>query len=671
MTSAFYTVLNMSITASWLVLAVILLRFALKKAPKWIMGVLWGFVALRLMCPFSVESILSLIPSAQTVPVSGNSFADAPRIDSGFAAVDSTMNRVLLSGSLPLAESEVSPVQIANFVIPIVWLVGIFGMLMYTLISYLRIWRKVREAVPHEGNVWLCDRIATPFILGICKPRIYLPASMNETDIGYVLSHERAHLKRKDYFWKPLGFLLLSVYWFNPILWAAYILLCRDIELACDEKVIRECGAEIKKPYSDALISCSVPRKMISACPLAFGEVGVKERVKGVLNYKKPAFWVIIVAVLACIVTAVCLLTNPKSKTDVPTPNPPQRFEIIDRAEKENLPVDAMLEKFYSDENYDYCFYGIKNQYVLVKFADGAEKTVKDALKDGDITIADLDSFGIRYTKQEKGKSLLPGANPYFNAEVLEIGKDAVLVRPDKNSNIFKSADRIWVPLKVNSKNPVPPMKVGDTVRVVYSGLIAAIYPAKIETVFAIYAVDKDGNVISVEPKSEPTTEKPTEKPTQKPTEKSTKVTPVNKENIAFELKGRAYLSVSDTEPMSGGVIIRSYSELKKSYVKTEGYTLCYEDGTGKEYNHYAEAFDEKFFKDKALIMTYDLSTGSLYKAEPINIKTVGREVTVAFQRIKPPLAAIGTNEVNFLRYLIAVDKADLAGVETVKTLKT
>lgn len=568
MTSAFYTILNMSITASWLVLAVILLRFALKKAPKWIMGVLWGFVAFRLMCPFSVESILSLIPSAQTVPDPGNSFAGAPRIDSGFAAVDSTMNEVLSNGSLPLAGSEVSPVQILNLVLPIVWLVGIFGMLMYTLISYLRIWRKVREAVPYESNVWLCDRIATPFILGILKPRIYLPASMNETDIGYVLSHERAHLKRRDYLWKPLGFLLLSVYWFNPILWAAYILLCRDIELACDEKVIRERGAEIKKPYSDALISCSVPRKMISACPLAFGEVGVKERVKGVLNYKKPAFWVIIVAVLACIVTAVCLLTNPKSKTDDPPANPPQRFEIIDKAEKENLPVDAMLEKFYSDENYDYYFDGIKSQYVLVKFADGTEKTIKDALKDGNIAIADLDSFGIRYTKQEKGKEPIAGSNPYFNAEVLEIGKDAVLVRPDKNSDAFKSADKLWVPLKVNSKNPVPPMKVGDTIRVVYNGNIAETYPAKIETVFAIYAVDKDGNVISVEPKSEPATQKPTEKPTQKPTEKPTKITPVNKENIAFELKGRAYLSGSDTDPMSGGVIIRSYSELQKVLCK-------------------------------------------------------------------------------------------------------
>jgi len=193
----------------------------------------------------------------------------------------------------------------------------IVAMVLYTVVSYFRIHRKVREAVPYQENIWLCDHIDTPFILGVVRPRIYLPSNMNEQDIEYVIAHEKAHLKRHDHWWKPLGFLLLTVYWFNPILWIAYILLCKDIELACDEKVIKDMGTEIKKPYSEALINCSVPRKMISACPLAFGEVGVKGRVKSVLNYKKPAFWIIVVAVVASIVVAVCFLTNPKQDIEL------------------------------------------------------------------------------------------------------------------------------------------------------------------------------------------------------------------------------------------------------------------------------------------------------------------------------------------------------------------
>ncbi len=309
MNVVFIKLLNMSITASYIVLAVILLRFLLKKAPKWIRGVLWGFVAIRLICPFSLKSVFSLIPSAETIDLTV--YKNRPYIDTGVSAIDSNINNYLGSHYF---EGVTVPADNTSHILTffgIIWIIGIIAMLLYTLISYVRIRRKVREAVPLRENIWICDRISTPFILGVIRPRIYLPSSMNEEDMEYVISHEKAHLKRKDHIWKPLGFLLLSVYWFNPILWVAYILLCRDIELACDEKVIRQLGTEIKKPYSDALINCSVPHKTIAACPLAFGEIGVKERVKGVLNYKKPAFWIIIVAVVACVITAVCLLTNP------------------------------------------------------------------------------------------------------------------------------------------------------------------------------------------------------------------------------------------------------------------------------------------------------------------------------------------------------------------------
>ena len=313
MDSVFIKLLNMSLTASWLVLAVIILRFLLKKAPKWIMGVLWGFVAIRLICPFSLESTFSLVPSANPIP-QNIIVSENPAINSGLPLLNQAINPIISESLTSNVGNSVNPMQIITFVASVIWIVGIAVMLLYTLMSYIRICRKVREAVPLKENIWICDHISTPFILGIIRPRIYLPSSINEADMKYVISHEKAHLKRKDHIWKPLGFLLLSIYWFNPILWAAYILLCKDIELACDEKVIHQLGTEIKKSYSDALINCSIPRKMISACPLAFGETGVKERVKRVLNYKKPTFWVILVAFVACITTAVCLLTNPIDK---------------------------------------------------------------------------------------------------------------------------------------------------------------------------------------------------------------------------------------------------------------------------------------------------------------------------------------------------------------------
>lgn len=313
MDAVFIKFLNMSITASWLVLAVILLRFLLKKAPKWIMGVLWSFVAIRLICPFSFESIFSLIPSAEPIP-QNITVSEIPAINSGLAIFNQTVNPILADSLTPNVGDSVNPMQIIAFIASVIWIIGIIAMLTYTLVSYMRICRQVREAVNLQENIWICDHISTPFILGIIRPRIYLPSSMNESDMRYAISHEKAHLKRKDYIWKPLGFLLLSVYWFNPILWLAYILLCKDIEFACDEKVIRQFGAQIKKPYSDALINCSISGKTVSACPLAFGETSIKERVNSVLNYKKTAFWIILTAVVACILTAVCLLTDPISK---------------------------------------------------------------------------------------------------------------------------------------------------------------------------------------------------------------------------------------------------------------------------------------------------------------------------------------------------------------------
>ena len=322
--AVFLKILNMSITASWLVLAVVLLRFLLKKAPKAFSVILWGLVGIRLILPFPFESVMSLIPSAETVP-NDIVYSHIPEIDSGIGALNSAINPIISETLAPNEISSVNPIQIITLIASVVWIAGIVAMLLYTLISFLLFRRKVREAAPLKDNVYLCDGIGTPFILGVIRPRIYLPSSICETDMRHVIAHERAHIKRRDYLWKPLGFLLLAVYWFNPVLWVAYILLCRDIELACDERVIKDKGTEIKKSYSEALVNCSVPRKMIAACPLAFGEGNVKGRIKSVLNYKKPAFWIIIVSIIACIAVAACFLTNPITKVKLP-----DNFTIIE-----------------------------------------------------------------------------------------------------------------------------------------------------------------------------------------------------------------------------------------------------------------------------------------------------------------------------------------------------
>ena len=312
MNELFLKIINMSISASWLVLAVLIFRLILKKAPKWVNVLLWGIVAVRLICPFSFESALSLIPSSETIPLDIE-MAAKPTIDSGVPAINSVVNPVLSSFAPPQhVLTSANPLQIWIPILNIIWLVGVSTFLLYTAVSYWRLRRKVDTSVRYKDNIFQSENVGSPFVLGIIKPRIYLPFNMNGQDLEHVVAHEQAHIRRRDHWWKPLGFLLLTIHWFNPLMWLAYVLLCRDIELACDEKVIKELDNEQRADYAQALVVCSVNRPMIAACPLAFGEVGVKDRVKSVMNYKKPAFWVIIIAVIACVIVAVCFLTNPK-----------------------------------------------------------------------------------------------------------------------------------------------------------------------------------------------------------------------------------------------------------------------------------------------------------------------------------------------------------------------
>ena len=316
MSGIFLKLLNLSISASWLVLVVLALRLVLKRAPKWVNVLLWGMVALRLMLPFSIESALSLIPSAETLSPEVVRFDPAPTITSGVELIDNAVNPALSESFAAAPLASVNPLYVWTYLAGWVWLIGLAAMLLYALVSYLRLRRRVSASIPLRENIYVCDEVPSPFILGIVHPRIYLPSALDEAQRGSVLSHERAHLARRDHWWKPLGFALLAVYWFNPLLWLAYTLLCRDIELACDERVLRGMDAGQVKDYSSALLACSVPRRMLAACPLAFGEVGVGARVKNALRYKKPAFWVVAASVAVCVVVAVCFLTNPRTDTD-------------------------------------------------------------------------------------------------------------------------------------------------------------------------------------------------------------------------------------------------------------------------------------------------------------------------------------------------------------------
>ena len=310
MSEIFLKVLNMSISATYLVLAVLLLRLLIKKAPKWVSVLLWGIVAVRLICPVSIESILSLVPSGETV--SPEIMMDwTPEIQTGISSLDSVVNPVISETFAPDPLTSANPLQILIPVAAVFWLTGVGIMLIYTAVSFLLLRRKVATAVRLRDRIYQSEKVASPFVLGIIRPKIYLPFAIDGQNMEYVIAHEMSHIRRRDHLWKPLGFLILTIHWFNPLMWRGYVFLCRDIELACDEKVIKVLDPQQKADYSQALLNCSVNRRIIAACPLAFGEVGIKERVKSVLNYKKPAFWIIVVAIVASIVTAVCFLTDP------------------------------------------------------------------------------------------------------------------------------------------------------------------------------------------------------------------------------------------------------------------------------------------------------------------------------------------------------------------------
>lgn len=365
MTELFIEVINTSISASWLILFILILRLFLQKSPKWISVMLWGIVALKLIFPFSIESPISFIPASI---VDGTILSEW--MDDYIGAIDIHSedsiyyDAAIGAGREPISSGENSyyvvtkhdqlgePSTIRNTIMPVlsvVWLFGIMLLLLYTTLSYWRLCRKVNTAVRYKDNIFQSETIKSPFVLGIIKPKIYLPFKIDEQSLKHVIAHEHAHILRKDHLWKPLGFLLLSIHWFNPLLWLSYILLCRDIELACDEKVIQNLNNEGKADYTQALVTCSVNHHILAACPLAFGEVGVKNRVVSIMNYRKPTFWIIILSVLSCVIVAICFLTNPKeySVYDVFSMN---KYTVL---EQKQIDLALSVPKIYlSDDAY-------------------------------------------------------------------------------------------------------------------------------------------------------------------------------------------------------------------------------------------------------------------------------------------------------------------------------
>ena len=343
MAEIFQKALNMSIAAGWLILAVIALRLLLRRAPKRFRLLLWAVVGLRLALPWSIESALSLIPSAQTLP-EGIMLERAPVLDTGISALNGAINPGFTAAFTPELGASANPLQVLLPIAAAFWMLGAAAMLLWALVSWLRLRKRVREAVRLEENVYECE-IASPFVLGLFRPRIYLPFSLENGERELVLAHERAHITAGDHIIKPLGWLLLAAHWYNPLVWLAYALFCRDIELACDERVVRGLSLSDRADYSQALLDLSRPRGGVRACPLAFGESSVKGRVKSVLCYKKPAFWLVLLAVVVCVGAAVCFLTDPKEEA-----------EPVDDGDGGGVVISARLEENFPAQVLDYAF---------------------------------------------------------------------------------------------------------------------------------------------------------------------------------------------------------------------------------------------------------------------------------------------------------------------------
>lgn len=551
MYQVFTKLLNMSMSAGILVIAVVMLRVLLKKVPKKYICILWALVALRLICPISISSSLSVFNllhvgtdvTGQVEYFQYNGKAEKPKL---------VFDMPTLTNDSAASDSMAAQSTTSDIFLPVVmylWLVGTAVMLVLAIISYRKLKKEVAASIRCENNIYICDEIRSPFILGMVSPRIYLPSGMNEATQRNVIAHETAHLKRRDYWWKPLGYILLSLYWYNPILWVAYILLCRDIEAACDERVVAGMDKATRVEYSEALLACAAHRRMITACPVAFGETDVKGRVKNVLKYKKPTFWIISVAIVACIVVAVCFLTNPsnnkraaidleanlesfihqcimdynediyyheedayanESHTIVGTENEDnkitvyawvlyQRWELKDgkavNISGGHIPTAITVERLAEDsyQLVEYWEAGDGNRYIS-DIEEKFPKSVQKALWAEEISQARFDRaledaerfYGLR-SGDESDNADTPSTRT-LQATVTKIENSTMLVKPVEGSWELNSSDVFSVPIKNMDSSKEP--QVGDMIEILYGGGIAEIYPAELQNIVQIRVIE-------------------------------------------------------------------------------------------------------------------------------------------------------------------------------------
>lgn len=307
MNKLFLTILNMSLTGAFVITVICLARLPLKKAPKIISYCLWVVAGFRLILPFSIESVFSLIPfNAQTIPAD-IAMQSIPRIDSGIPFVNNAISSILPAAT-PTA--SVNPLQIWITISAFVWFIGVVVMLIYGVVSFVILKRKMREAAHVEANIYEAENIKSPFVLGVFNPQIYLPVGLSKKEKNYVVLHEQTHIRRRDHIVKFAAYFILCLHWFNPLVWAAFLLMGLDMEMSCDERVLKEMGDEVKKDYSLSLLSLATERRIIGGSPLAFGEGDIKERIKNVLNFRKPSRVIIVAAVALVAVLSVGFAVN-------------------------------------------------------------------------------------------------------------------------------------------------------------------------------------------------------------------------------------------------------------------------------------------------------------------------------------------------------------------------
>ena len=516
MNNVFINLFNISIMASWLVLAIVIIRLIFKKIPKSIYCILWGIVGLRLILPFSLETTLSLIPSTNTIDTTIHT--SKPTIQTGIEIVDNNINNYLSSNYFEGVTVETDFFSSLISELTIVWIIGVILMIIYACYSYYKIYKQVQASILYKNNIYYCDDIDSPFILGIIYPKIYIPSYLDEKEMLYVLKHEQAHLKRKDHFYKPIGFMLLSIYWFNPILWIAYILLCRDIEAACDEKVIKDMNTTSKKEYSETLFNCSVQRNMIMVCPLAFGEVGVKQRIKSVINYKKPSFWIIVLSIVLCVSISIGFLTNPKYNRLVDINDPTIHITLLDNVSdvvftnsnidvSHNDDVDELVSLLYKveinpkeislsrSEDRDktnqigliynnnlsnMTYLNFNSDYTEVWIDDGVKPTFSYKVKNSNFVKKMFNTYQSKDIKK---------VSESFNAEVIGFENNQIVIQPFDTEEERKISNKFYIDENVINEIMKFKVNIGSQIEVVYDGNIFE-RDKKIATVHEIHLLN-------------------------------------------------------------------------------------------------------------------------------------------------------------------------------------